>query len=884
MRISAFVAATWLAGALSVFAQVPATSSPGPPAAPDDVQRFVHRLEEVVLAGDVVGYLDLVAGNANRTRATDFSRTEILPGASRAVVKERERIPFGSTIEPTGYRIIADVFVEFGDVSRVATWQIDLQKRGDEIQIFDQQRMTSVERLYRLSLDTERQFSAQNVAVHAEDFDLTLEAGNLFISSIDAGVTAAVFVGRGEMHFHPQPDTEKTQVRIFCGSETLDTPFTSVYLRMDPGDLQQFIDTDKLVGVTVDPREWKRADDIFKQDYRKSHHLNLGDLSGEPWALLPGSNNIVAEVHTRRHGILTYARSKNEPEDITVFDRARHRNIAVYSSAETLARRGRFYNEDDLREYDVVDYNVDVAFSPGRQWLDGVTTVTLRVKAPFITALTLRLADPLVVRSIVSDKFGRLFGFRVNSQNLVVINLPAPVAADVELKLTFVYGGRLESQLLDGSETILAGQEQSFSDTPEFTAEPAFLYSNRSAWYPQATTTDFATAVLKISVPPAYDCIGSGVPDDGWPQIVGAKDDQTERKICSFTASQPARYLAFLVTKLQHVETATVEFPELKKTLKVSIEASPRQIKPGREFAKRVTDITTFYASLAGDVPYPTFTLALMENDLPGGHSPAYFAELFQPLPMAVQTWRNDPASFDRYPDFFLAHELAHQWFGQAVGWGNYHEQWLSEAFAQYFAALYAQHSRGESVFGGVMRQMRRWAMNQSDQGPVYLGYRLGHIKSDGRIFRALVYNKGAAVLHMLRRLIGDEAFFNGIRRFYAAAKFRKAGTDELQAAFEAEAGRPLDKFFDDWIYGSTLPKLKVGYKVEGNTLVVHVEQLAGVFEVPVTFSVEFDDRKKTNVVVAVTERTVDRRIPLPAPPRSVSINKDDGTLADLTQ
>jgi len=71
---------------------------------------------------------------------------------------------------------------------------------------------------------------------------------------------------------------------------------------------------------------------------------------------------------------------------------------------------------------------------------------------------------------------------------------------------------------------------------------------------------------------------------------------------------------------------------------------------------------------------------------------------------------------------------------------------------------------------------MRRWAMNQSDQGPVYLGYRLGHIKSDGRIFRALVYNKGAAVLHMLRRLIGDEAFFKGIRRFYADAKFRKAG------------------------------------------------------------------------------------------------------------
>ena len=57
----------------------------------------------------------------------------------------------------------------------------------------------------------------------------------------------------------------------------------------------------------------------------------------------------------------------------------------------------------------------------------------------------------------------------------------------------------------------------------------------------------------------------------------------------------------------------------------------------------------------------------------------------------------------------------------------------------------------------------------QSDQGPVYLGYRLGHIRNDSRVFRALVYNKGAAVLHMLRRLVGDDAFSRGMRRFYAA-------------------------------------------------------------------------------------------------------------------
>ena len=137
---------------------------------------------------------------------------------------------------------------------------------------------------------------------------------------------------------------------------------------------------------------------------------------------------------------------------------------------------------------------------------------------------------------------------------------------------------------------------------------------------------------------------------------------------------------------------------------------------------------------------------------------------------------------FMNFPEFYVAHEIAHQWWGQAVGWKNYHEQWLSEGFAQYFAALYARERRGDQAFRDVMRQFRRWAMDQSDQGAVYQGYRLGHIKSDGRVFRALVYNKGASVLHMLRRLMGDDAFFRGLRRYYAENRFKKAGTEDLQA------------------------------------------------------------------------------------------------------
>jgi hypothetical protein len=883
-----------------IVASVFLTIGPGvraqPAPASDDVQQLLARVEQIVRSGDVFGYLDLVAGTSNRARAIDFSRSEIQPGATRVVIKERDRTPFGSSIVPEGYRLVVDVFVEFGQRAREATWRLDVMRLGGVWQIFDAERLTVVERLYRISLDGARAFSALNLTIGVEDLDVVFESGRVFLVSSDAGATGVVLLGRGEMRFHPRPPTEKGQVKIFCGSETLVAPFTGAFIRMDPSDFDRLVPVHRLTEMPVDPSDQRRASSIFREDFSKSYHLGLGDLSPDLWSLLPGPGNFVAEVHTRRYGTLTYARSKNEPEDITLFDRQRHRNIAVYASEETLARRGRSYNEDDLREYDVEDYKIDLAVSPGRQWLDGVAAVRMRVRTDGMSSVQLRLADSLVVRSITSDRFGRLFGFRVNNQNIVVVNLPVSLAQDAVLTLTLAYSGRLESQSLDGGETVAVGlgQDQTF-EMPELAAEPNYLYSNRIPWYPQALSTDYATATIKISVPPAYACVASGVLQPGWPQLAGERADQSERKVYSFAAEQPLRYLAFIVSRFARADTRSVapvpgdavEAGEKGTgrgygTLALSVEANPRQIKSGQNLSERAADIAQFYTSLAGDLPYPALTIAVTEGNLPGGHSPAYFAQIVQPLPFNTLVWRDDPASFDRFPDFFIAHELAHQWFGQAVGWGNYHEQWLSEGFAQYFAALYAQHERGDAVFQGVMRQMRRWAMRESDQGPVYLGYRLGHIKSDGRVFRALVYNKGAAVLHMLRRLVGDDAFFRGVRRFYSGSRFRKVGTDDLRKAFEAESGRSLERFFDQWIYGSTLPRLKVQYKVEGSELAVHVDQIGEVFQVPVSLTLQYAGGRKTDVVISVEEQSTDRRIRLDSTLQTVVINRNDGILAEI--
>ncbi len=93
----------------------------------------------------------------------------------------------------------------------------------------------------------------------------------------------------------------------------------------------------------------------------------------------------------------------------------------------------------------------------------------------------------------------------------------------------------------------------------------------------------------------------------------------------------------------------------------------------------------------------------------------------------------------------------------------------------------------------------------------------------------------------MLRRLVGDEVFFKGLRRFYVESRFTKVGTDDLRQAMEAECGQPLDRFFERWIYGSTLPRITFSYRIEsggggrsGQQLALHFEQTGDIFDLPV--------------------------------------------------
>jgi aminopeptidase N len=180
-----------------------------------------------------------------------------------------------------------------------------------------------------------------------------------------------------------------------------------------------------------------------------------------------------------------------------------------------------------------------------------------------------------------------------------------------------------------------------------------------------------------------------------------------------------------------------------------------------------------------------------------------------------------------------------------------------------------------------LLKQMRESAELFTTRGPISLGYRLGHIEGRGAVFRGTVYNKSAVVLHMLRRIIGDEAFKAGLRTFYRTWRFKKAGTDDLRQAFEAASGRPLTRFFDQWVLASAVPKLRLTSQVTegGAVALIRVTQLGDTFDVPLTVGIDYADGRSEEVELILTEATTERRVPLKGVVHRI-VPRDELTLA----
>jgi len=159
-----------------------------------------------------------------------------------------------------------------------------------------------------------------------------------------------------------------------------------------------------------------------------------------------------------------------------------------------------------------------------------------------------------------------------------------------------------------------------------------------------------------------------------------------------------------------------------------------------------------------------------------------------------------------------LAHEIAHQWFGNTVTEKSFEHLWLSEGFATYFTDLYLEAKYGKAKFDERLTDERNKAIKfaKRTNAPV-----INPTTDYVNLLNAFSYQKGAWVLHMLRRKLGDDIFWKGIKEYYSAYRGKNANTDDLRTVFEKISGADLKAFFQQWLYTKEHPVLDVSWKYD---------------------------------------------------------------------
>jgi aminopeptidase N len=240
------------------------------------------------------------------------------------------------------------------------------------------------------------------------------------------------------------------------------------------------------------------------------------------------------------------------------------------------------------------------------------------------------------------------------------------------------------------------------------------------------------------------------------------------------------------------------------------------------------------------------------------------------------------------YQESIIAHELAHQWFGDLITMANWPNIWLNEGFATYSEALYFEREYGESSYWSRLTSIL--ALAKSADGTLFREDTSGV----GSLFDwALVYNKGASVLHMLRHVLGDSVYFDAMKSYATdpSLRFSVATTEDFQGVCEAVSGQSLQYFFDEWVYGEGYPSYS--YWWESGTLDSASTVTVGISQTTETGNPEFFtmpiDLKvsgtgwDTTVTVFHTFSGQEFTFEVPSPPASVELDPENWIVRDAT-
>jgi aminopeptidase N len=496
---------------------------------------------------------------------------------------------------------------------------------------------------------------------------------------------------------------------------------------------------------------------------------------------------------------------------------------------------------------DVLHYDVSVSFVPALAY-EGRARLDVRLLAEGLTEIALDFDGPHVDRV---SMHGERLPFRHEGGHLVV-GLGRPRRQGEIVPLLVEYHGVPDGKGLRAARNA-HGHSTLFADNwPE----------NARRWIPSIDhPSDKATVDFTVTAEDRYDVVAPG-------RLVETRSLHDGRRSTRWSQGVPIPTYCMVIGLAEFQVTHMGAADGVPISAWVFPEDAPLA---ARKLARSALVLERFSDLVA---PFPFEKLAHVQSSTAWGAT-EYASAVFY----AEKHFQGESAS-----DGVVAHELAHQWWGDSVTPADWDDLWLSEGFATYFHGLFLEGLGGQGALREHMARAASTVKETSAKGPKAV-VDPGVAEPSAKL-SAFTYQKGAWVLHMLRRTLGDETFFRALRRYYAAHAGATATTDDFRHALEAASGRGLAPFFQQWVYRPGLPELRVewGWDEAARQAVVDVAQIQGgePFELDLDLAFRAGDAvERRTVTLRQNEESL--RLPLPFTPEAVEADPDGWLLHTAT-
>jgi Peptidase family M1 domain len=689
---------------------------------------------------------------------------------------------------------------------------------------------------------------ANRIEIRRADLKLSFEEGKLaFLAALDGHTSGAVFSGIGHALALPHGVVEKQQMARFLGAPVLDQDFTFVLLRftdntadellrqfssakLQPQQNTEFAARWTSLLVSSNPMHSLRiASESLTKDPRPYFYATIGGIATGPF-------DAVLDLQRSEPVLLGQSKAAGTQSFYDVW--------CSYQIPEV---------SPPDRTFRALRYAIDASIFTDSS-LDGKTDVRIHAEKSGERYLVFQLSRTLGVISITGEQGEALAFFQNEGMNLqernlrgsdyVYVVLPAAPPQGAEFTLRFHYRGRVIENAGNG----------------------VLFVSARESWYPHlGGTADFADYDLTMRWPRHLRLVATGVKSDEHEEgdfHIGHWRTEKPASVAGFNlgdylsssiTSQPYSIDIFANRELEQAIDNRLQtppqFPNIAslgpegRTSGNRLEMAPPPPRPAdalKQLGREIEASIRFYETFSGPFPYQKLSVSQIPGSFGQGWPGLLYLSTYSYLPAQAQQRAGlSLANQENFTELIPSHEVAHQWWGNIVGWNSYRDQWIDESIANYLALLFLDTQKGVHPLRIWLDRYRRHLAEVpqgSDQyicdiGALELGSRLTSSKSPTG-FEDVIYTKGAWVVHMLHELLRQpgtkdpDARFNTLLHTLATKyAYRGLSTADLQREVEAvmtpsmelEGGHSMDWFFEQWVRGTGIPRYRVDFGVHHN-------------------------------------------------------------------